>query len=158
MEEIKLRPHAKYYILVWTGLFKDEDAKHYKKMGKAIWLFLSLLHTANASGEIKRLQFKTINERTGISISTLKKFMAKLRRSGYIRTWSSGRYLSIEINNWEHYSKKKEEQKELMTKYLDSINRSSDMETSDEPKKEHQVSKKKTIGNKKKSLFPEEHY
>ena len=157
MEKVKQKPYAKYFVSVWTGLFKDEKAKHYKKMGNAIWLFLSLLHSASDEGYIARLQFKTIHERTGISISTLKKFKARLRQHGYVKTWSSGRYLSIQINNWKHYKVKRRETEELLTKYLDEVNRSTEIDTSDSSEKKLLQNKKRLIGNRRKSMFSDKY-
>ena len=83
--------------------------------------------------------------------------MSVLRLNGYVTTRSSGRYLTIQIQNWKHYKKKREEVDESIAKYLADLSRGTETDTSASPDKKHLQNKNKPIGNREKSLFSEEY-
>jgi hypothetical protein len=85
-----------YWIGATGGLI---EWKHYKRMGKAVWLFLHLLRCQTAlsqSGEGvvyygHPIKLESIRRETkGFPIRTLKEWVIRLRQQGYIRTEDHG--------------------------------------------------------------------
>lgn len=90
-----------WWAPVWTGLVMDTEAKHYKRMGNAIWLFLYLLLHADSKTGLLTRKIKTISSETGISRNAIIRWLNTLRKQGYIATQSTGRGLFIQIRQWE---------------------------------------------------------
>lgn len=89
-----------WWAPVRSGLVMDREAKHYRKMRNALWLFLYLLLNADrASGAMVR-KIKTICADMGQERDTVVRWLRTLRRTGYIETASTGRCLSIQIQKW----------------------------------------------------------
>ncbi|MGH9865357.1 MAG: hypothetical protein ACRD4H_08085 [Candidatus Acidiferrales bacterium] len=68
------------------------DEAHLERMGPAVWLFGWLVHRQtrehNGVGLVlggSALTYKIISEDTGMAVRTLKRWMARLGRSGYVR-------------------------------------------------------------------------
>lgn len=95
---------SQHWTPVWDGLFADESGKHHKKMGKAIWLFLYILNRCRADGKTT-LKIETMSKSTGIPLSTVKRYLGKLRKGNYITTVSNGKSLVITVNNWRPIGK-----------------------------------------------------
>ena len=93
----------KWWAPVWTGLVMNREAKHYKRMKNAIWLFLYLVLNADRSRVLAR-KLKTISSETGIKRDTILRWLNILRKQGYIATQSTGRGLLIQIKEWENPS------------------------------------------------------
>jgi len=89
---------------VWTGLVMDREARHYRKMGKAIWLFLYLLLNADQRSGFLAVKVKTISSEMGIKPDTIFRWLNILREEGYIATQNTGRGLLIQIKGWENPS------------------------------------------------------
>jgi hypothetical protein len=100
----------------WTGLKANViDWKHVRKMGKAIWLFgyLTTRQTAlNKAGEGvvnygHPLTLDVIRSDTkGIPIRTLKRWIARLKRNGYIRTEAHSKLgITFWISKGKHKTK-----------------------------------------------------
>jgi len=87
---------------VWTGLVMDREARHYRKMGKAIWLFHYLLVCADKRTGLLTRKIKTISSETGISRNTIIRWLNSLREQGYIATQRTGRGLFIQIREWQN--------------------------------------------------------
>lgn len=84
----------------------DPEAKHYRRMRSALWLFVYLvLHADRQSGLLKR-KLKTISLDMGIGERTIRGWLMLLRRSGYIETRSNGRCLIINVTKWKAFARK----------------------------------------------------
>jgi len=94
----------KWWAPVWTGLVIDEKAKHYRKMGSAVWLFLYLLLNANRKTGFLLRKVKTISSDMAVHRNTVFRWLNTLRKHGYIETENTGRYLLIQINKWKGIS------------------------------------------------------
>jgi hypothetical protein len=90
--------HAKedFWIGAKGGLI---EWKHYKRMGKAVWLFLHLLRCQTAVSQCGEgvvyyghpITLESIRRETkGFPVRTLKEWVLRLRRQGYIRTEDHG--------------------------------------------------------------------
>jgi hypothetical protein len=90
---------------VWRGLLTEQTAKHYKAMGKAVWLYLYLIVHANRKTGILFRQTKTIAWDMGISLRTIQNWLTILRKHNYILTESTGRSLVITITKWKPIKK-----------------------------------------------------
>jgi DNA-binding transcriptional ArsR family regulator len=96
---------ANWWTPVWNGILLEPDAKHYKAMGRALWLYLYLLTFANrTTGKLFR-RLPTIAKDTGIGIRTIRRWLKQLKQNGYIETHQTGRYLKIEITKWKPIKK-----------------------------------------------------
>jgi hypothetical protein len=86
---------------VWRGLLVEDTAKHYKNMGRAVWLYMYLIvHADRRTGMLRRLM-STIAKDMGLKTRTIRAWLAVLRKHGYIRTSSTGRALEITIQKWK---------------------------------------------------------
>jgi hypothetical protein len=90
-----------FYIGVRAGLI---DAKHYRKMGSSIWLFLWCVHrqTANVGerGVVARgdpVTYDQIHAETKLPIRMLRKWMETLRNEGYISTERCSKGVKIRV-------------------------------------------------------------
>jgi hypothetical protein len=84
----------------------DPEAKHYRRMKSAVWLFVYLLlHADRESGFLKR-KLKTISLDTGIKARTVRGWLSLLKRSGYIETRNNGRCLVINVKKWRGLGRK----------------------------------------------------
>jgi len=100
-----------WWVRIREGLVRDPDAPHYKKMGNALWVYLSLHMGADLeTGELFRT-YKTISNETGIPAPTVRKMMKKLEIGGYIKTVRLARGLHIQILKWVPVKKKKKASK-----------------------------------------------
>jgi hypothetical protein len=89
-----------WWTPVWTGLVIDRQAKHYRKMKTALWLFLYLLVNAHRqTGQLMR-KLNTISTDMGMSRDTVLRWLSSLRQGGYIETRNTGRCLHIQITKW----------------------------------------------------------
>jgi hypothetical protein len=83
-----------------NGLVTDPHAKHIKAMGPSLSLYLYLHIFANRDkGRLFR-KYQTISEHMGIPVSTLKKWMKRLKFRGYVELTSLGDGLSIQITKF----------------------------------------------------------
>lgn len=85
---------------IWQGLLYEETAKHYKAMGRAVWLYLYLIVYADRKTGILYRKTATIARDTGIGVRTIQYWLTKLRKGDYIITSSTGRALMITITKW----------------------------------------------------------
>ncbi len=80
-----------------NGLVTDPHAKHIKAMGSSLPLYLYLhLFADREKGRLFR-KYQTISEHMGIPVSTLKKWMKRLKSRGYVELTSLGNGLHIQI-------------------------------------------------------------
>jgi|ERR1041384_977716 hypothetical protein len=85
---------------IWRGLVVEETAKHYKAMGRAVWLYVYLIvHADRRKGTLFRL-LPTISKDMGLKVRTIRQWLSVLRKRGYIKTKSTGRALEITIERW----------------------------------------------------------
>jgi hypothetical protein len=88
------------------GLVVDPEAKHYRRMKSAVWLFVYLLlHADRESGFLKR-KLRTISLDTGIKARTVRGWLRLLKSSGYIETKNNGRCLVIHVKKWRGLGRK----------------------------------------------------
>ena len=90
---------------IWRGLLVEETAKHYKAMGRAVWLYMYLIvHANRQTGTLHRL-LPTISRDMGLKVRTIRQWLSVLRKHGYITTVSTGRALKIMIEKWRPIGK-----------------------------------------------------
>jgi hypothetical protein len=86
---------------VWRGLTVEPTAKHYRAMGKAVWLYLYLIvHANRETGVLFRL-VPVIATDMGLSVRTVCYWLSKLRNGGYVKTEYNGRGLTIAVLKWK---------------------------------------------------------
>lgn len=90
-----------WWAPIWKGLVMDEEAKHYRKMRNALWLFLYLLLNANRQTGFLARKIRTISADMGLSRDTILRWLNALRKDGYVTTQNTGRYLTIQIMKWK---------------------------------------------------------
>lgn len=100
-----LKPSKNWWGHIWKGLLSEQTAKHYKAMGKAIWLYLYLIVHANRKTGVLFRQTKTIATDMGIPIRTIQQWLTALRKGGYIITQFTGRSLIVTITKWRPITK-----------------------------------------------------
>jgi hypothetical protein len=88
-----------WWAPLWRGLVVPQGYKHYKAMGSALWLFsYLLLHADRKTGRLIR-KLDTISREMGINQRTIRYWLGRLRKHGYITTKHTGR--SLEIQKWK---------------------------------------------------------
>lgn len=94
----------RWWRAVWRGLVVDTEAKHYRAIGSALWLFIYLVIHANPkSGDISR-KYHTIAGEMGISPRTIRSWLTKLMQYGYVTVTRTGRSQVIHISKWKNAS------------------------------------------------------
>lgn len=92
-----------WWIAVWKGLIIDEESRHLTQMGMALWLFLyCLLFSERGKGVLKR-RYQTIARDMGQPIGKIRRWMAILRKHGYVTTTFTGYAQVIHINKFKPY-------------------------------------------------------
>lgn len=100
MKDTPQKSPKNWWAPVWKGLVADQEAKHYRGMKNALWLFLYLvLHADRRSGKLKR-KCRTISQDMGINSKTIHRWLKVLRDKKYVKTRNTGRCLEIEISKW----------------------------------------------------------
>src|SRR5438105_13698858 len=80
---------------VWRGLFVDPQGKHYRAMGRALWLYGYLIvHADRRTGTLYR-RVATVANDMQVFERTIQAWLALLRRCVYIRIESTVRALTI---------------------------------------------------------------
>jgi hypothetical protein len=90
-----------WWAPVWKGLVMDLDAKHYRQMKNAVWLYLYLLVNANRVTGLLMRKIRTISKDMGIPRDTAVRWLNVLRKHGYIATLNTGRSLTIQVKNFK---------------------------------------------------------
>lgn len=92
-----------WWAAVWRGLVADPEAKHYRSIRSALWLYIYLIvHANRKTGELNR-RYETIARETGINKRTIRHWLAMLRREGYVKVDRLGRApaITIRIQRWK---------------------------------------------------------
>jgi hypothetical protein len=85
---------------MWRGLFVDPAGKHYRAMGRSLWLYGYLIvHADRMTGTLSR-RVSTVARDMQVSERTVQTWLSLLRRHRYIRTKTTGRALIIGIEKW----------------------------------------------------------
>lgn len=94
-----------WWTPLWSGLLIEPSAKHYKAMGRSVWMYLYLLTYANrSSGNLYR-RTATIAGDLGLSLRTVSRWLSILKQNGYIEIRHTGRSLAISITKWKPIKK-----------------------------------------------------
>ena len=99
-------PPFQWWGYVWRGLVVSGSARHYKAMGRAVWLFLYLIIHANRKTGTLYRRINTISRDIGMSPRTVQIWLKTLRDNGYVVTERTGRSLIIHITKWRPISKR----------------------------------------------------
>jgi len=95
------RTQKQWWAPVWKGLVMDAEAKHYRAMKNAVWLYLYLLLNANRKTGILMRKIETVSTGMGITRDTAHRWLNVLRKGGYIQTVNTGRSLTIQMTRWK---------------------------------------------------------
>ena len=95
------RTQKQWWAPVWKGLVMDSEAKHYRTMKNALWLYLYLLLTANRKTGILMRKIETASNDMGVSRDTVLRWLKVLRKGGYVETVNTGRSLTIQLTRWK---------------------------------------------------------
>src|SRR5947209_2008961 len=81
---------ATWWGPIWRGLFVDQEGKHYRAMGRALWLYCYLIiHADRRTGTLYRT-VATVARDINVSERTIQAWLALLRRHSYIKTKTTG--------------------------------------------------------------------
>ncbi len=92
-----------WWAPVWKGLVLDKEARHYRQMGSAIWLFAYFILCADRQTGNLRRKAVTISRQMGVKERTVRVWLNILRQGKYVETTNSGRSLLISIQKWKTY-------------------------------------------------------
>ena len=87
-------------VPVRRGLAADPEAKHYRCMKQAIWLYLYLLLAVNRATGQRLILPAVIAREMGLSEETVRSWLGHLRKSGYITLRSDGKLMRVRITKW----------------------------------------------------------
>ncbi len=82
------------------GLVVDGKAKHLKSMRQAVWLYLYLLLAANPATGKRLVSPALIAQHMGLSEATVRSWLGRLRKSGYIKYEKQGAYFRVTMERW----------------------------------------------------------
>lgn len=86
---------------IWRGLPVEPDGKHYHAMQTSVWLYLYLvIHADRATGTLYRV-VPRISLEMGIPPRTIRRWLSRLKRGGYLVVRPTGRSLQISIQKWK---------------------------------------------------------
>lgn len=100
------RPGGTYFTKtwwspLWRGLVADPKARHYQRLRSSIYLLLfCILHADRRTGTLYR-KLPTIALEMGMNVHTIRRWLATLRKHGYVTTKSTGRALRINVQKWK---------------------------------------------------------
>ena len=101
-----ISPPSTLWIHIWSGLVRDPTGKHRSALGKAVWLYLYLLVVANWKTGVLFRRLSTIAEEMGSNGRTVSRWLATLKKHGYVATKPTGRALTFTINKWRPIARK----------------------------------------------------
>lgn len=102
---LKRERSSQWWGAVWRGLFVDPEGKHYRMIGRALWLYCYLIvHADRRNGTLYRTA-ATIARDMHVPQRTIQSWLALLRRHGYIKTRTTGRAAAISIEKWRPITK-----------------------------------------------------
>jgi hypothetical protein len=90
-----------WWAPVWKGLVMDGEAKHYRSMKNAVWLYLYLLLNANRKTGILMRRIETVSRDMGVTRDSALRWFDVLRNNGYVETVNTGRSLTIQVTRWK---------------------------------------------------------
>lgn len=108
-----ISPPSTLWIHIWSGLVRDPTGKHRSTLGKAIWLYLYLLVVANWKTGVLFRRLSTIATEIGSNGRSVSRWLATLRKHGYVVTKPTGRALTITINKWRPIARKWRDRSDL---------------------------------------------
>src|SRR5262245_37697637 len=79
----------------------DSQAKHYRAMRNAVWLYLYLLLNADRRTGLLMRKTQTVCKDMGVTRDTALRWLNTLRGGGYVRTLNTGRSLTIQVTRWK---------------------------------------------------------
>lgn len=85
---------------VWPGLVVDPDGKHVRRLKAAFPLLIYLIVHADWDTGLLRRTHRTIAREMGLSLWTVRAWMRRLDRHGYVRLTKTGRASIIEVLKW----------------------------------------------------------
>ena len=85
---------------VLRGLVVDDNARHFKRMKNAIWLFLYLIVSVNKRTGKLDSQIATISAETGIKEEIIRNWLGHLKKHNYVSTQKQKDNLIITISKW----------------------------------------------------------
>lgn len=94
-------PEKTWWGQLYRGLVVDHDAKHYRQMRSALWLFSYFVIHANRKDGTLRRKYETISRDMGLPLSTLRRWMTILKDGGYITVEQTGHAQLIHILKWK---------------------------------------------------------
>jgi hypothetical protein len=98
------QPQKQWWAPVWTGLVMDGQAKHYRRMKSAVWLYLYLVLNANRQSGLLVRKLKTISQDMCVSRDTVLRWLTVLRTNGYVETVNTGHSLTLRVTKWKGLS------------------------------------------------------
>lgn len=99
-----------WWTAVWQGLAVDQEGKHLKNMGMAIWLFLYFLLFAERSKGILKRRYETIARDMGQPVGKIRRWLSVLKKHGYITAAFIGYAQVIHIKKFKPYLPRKTDQ------------------------------------------------
>jgi DNA-binding transcriptional ArsR family regulator len=101
MNSAPIQPTGLATILLRRGLVADPEARHYRAMRQAVWLYLYLLLAVNPTTGARLLSPAQIATQMGLNEETIRSWLGRLRKAGYLRVERQGDYLRVEMKRWQ---------------------------------------------------------
>jgi hypothetical protein len=95
------KAQKQWWAPVWKGLVMDQEAKHYRTMKSAVWLYLYLLLNANRKTGMLMRKIETVSNDMGVPRDTVLRWFNVLRSGGYVETVNTGRSLTVQLTRWK---------------------------------------------------------
>jgi len=87
---------------VFQGLVADPEAKHYRRIKQAVWLYLYLIAFANLRTGKLMCNIADIAQDMGLGEETIRSWLGHLRRRHYVIVERQGDDLLFKISKWKN--------------------------------------------------------
>ena len=87
------------------GLLIEPNARHYRQMSQAVWLYLYFLVNADAKQGTLFRRLSTISKDTGIPVRTVRRWLGTLKKHQYITAEFNGSFWQIAVTKWRPITK-----------------------------------------------------
>ena len=95
------KKNKNYWRPLWKGLVVDSEAKHIKRMGNSVWLFLYFILKANDRTGFLKKNYEAISREMGIKKRTVRCWLKNLRNKGYVLVQRKRDGFYICVRNWK---------------------------------------------------------
>jgi DNA-binding MarR family transcriptional regulator len=90
-----------YWRPLWKGLVIDPEAKHCKRIGNSVWLFLYFILKADYKTGFLFKSYEAMARETGVKKRTIRHWLNNLKNKGYVSIQRKRNGFRVYVRNWK---------------------------------------------------------